>query len=76
VGLNLPPELQRMVEASRGPDGTQPPDPAVVQQVVTTLATTPTPPPAQPSVTTPAPPVAQVKDQVQAALNQLPKTPV
>lgn len=71
-GVSLPPALQQLRQDVQG--GT-PPSPEATLQAVTSIANTPTPP-TTPSVTTAAPTIAQVTDQVQAALNQLPKAPV
>lgn len=74
-GVTLPPALQHLMQQQREPNGPSLPNAEEVRQVVDTLAHTPTPAP-PPSMTTPAPTIAQVADQVQAALNQLLKTPV
>jgi hypothetical protein len=72
--VTVPPALQQLMQGE-GPGGAQPPDPAAVQQAVASLAQTPITP-ASPSITAPAPQVSRVVDPVQAALNQLPRTPV
>jgi hypothetical protein len=71
-GVGLPPALQDLANAA--PPG-RPPSAQEVADVLASLARQPITPPL-PSVTAPAPTTDDIRDTVEAALNQLPRNPV
>lgn len=70
----LPPELRALLRTPPGGDSPTI-DPDAAQRAVEALAHAPTPP-AVASVTTPPPTIADIPDEIQRALDKLPRTPV